>query len=82
MPLAIDVLAAHSDPNPVGNFSPASVTIPQNGYPSHGTLSIDSKMGVITYKADNGCTGSDQFTYEVADDFDLTAKAIVKIRVV
>jgi CubicO group peptidase (beta-lactamase class C family) len=81
VPLAIDVLAADSDPNAVGNLNPSWVTIPHNDYPDHGTLSIDPTNGCITYTADKGYTGNDQFTYEVADDFDLTAEATVKIQV-
>ncbi len=81
VPLEIHVLELDSDPNPVGNLNPASVTIPHNDYPDHGTLSIDSTTGSVTYTADKGYTGSDQFTYEVSDDFDLTAEATVKIQV-
>jgi CubicO group peptidase (beta-lactamase class C family) len=80
-PLTMRVLAEDSDPNPDGNLNPASVTIPHNDYPNHGTISIDPNAGVITYDADKGYAGTDQFTYEVSDDFDLNAEATVKIEV-
>jgi CubicO group peptidase (beta-lactamase class C family) len=82
VPDPIKVLAVDSDPNPVGNLNPASVMIPHNDYPNHGTLSINSATGVITYDADNGYTGADQFTYTVSDDFDRTAKATITINVI
>lgn len=54
----IDVLA-----NDTGNIDPSSLQITQ--FPSHGSLFVNPATGVITYTADGGYSGPDQFKYVV-----------------
>jgi CubicO group peptidase (beta-lactamase class C family) len=83
VPLAIDVLADDSDPNPDGSLNPGSVTIVKGFGPDHGTVALDSKTGVVTYVPSPGYAGTDSFSYIVSDDFGLASNpATVTIQVV
>jgi ELWxxDGT repeat protein len=61
--LTLNVLANDSDPD--GTLNPVSVVIVSA--PAHGTTSV-SATGVVTYAAATGYSGSDTFTYTVADN--------------
>ncbi len=60
----IDVLANDTDTN--GTLHPASVTIVDG--PTHGTLTVNTTTGAITYTPTTGYTGADSFTYTVMDN--------------
>jgi CubicO group peptidase (beta-lactamase class C family) len=78
-PVVINVLANDTDPNPDGVFNPASVLV---AGPSHGSTSLNSTTGAVTYTPDPGFLGTDQFTYTVSDNFGLTSNvATVTIQV-
>jgi hypothetical protein len=63
-PVAIDVLA--NDSAPAGlTLNPATVTVGQA--PAHGTTSVNPSTGVVTYTPQQGFSGTDTFTYTVAD---------------
>lgn len=36
--------------------------------PSHGSVSVDNKTGIVTYTPDPGYVGEDKFYYEICDD--------------
>jgi large repetitive protein len=71
IPAAIDVLTNDSDPNSGGMIEPSSVTVVTG--PSDGSASVNTTTGQVTYTPKTGFTGTDQFTYTVADNFDLTS---------
>jgi hypothetical protein len=78
-PVLINVLANDTDPNPDGAFDPTSVLVAD---PSHGSTSLNSTTGAVTYTPDPGFSGTDQFTYKVSDNFGLTSNvATVTIQV-
>lgn len=55
-----------------------SVTDP----PEHGsTQNVDAESGELTYVPDDGYTGDDQFTFEVADPYGNTDRATVSLSV-
>jgi hypothetical protein len=60
----IDVLANDSDID--GTLNPVTVTAIAN--PSHGSLSIETSMGTITYTPSANFNGSDSFTYVIQDN--------------
>ncbi len=62
-PALINVLANDSDD---GALAPSSLTI--GAGPTHGTVSVNSSTGTITYTPAFGFFGSDSFTYTVKDD--------------
>lgn len=75
----INVLANDIDPD--GSIDPATVTITDD--PSHGTISIDSMTGVVTYTTDEACICGDTFTYTVNDnEGDVSNEAVVTINAV
>jgi len=76
-PVAISVLNNDSDPD--GILVPSTVTVTVN--PNHGTTTINSITGVITYTPNNNFTGIDTFTYQVCDDGGLCDTAIVTVNV-
>ncbi len=59
----IAVLANDSDPD--GTINPASLAI--GTAPAHGAVSINAVTGVVLYTPNTGFTGTDSFTYTVAD---------------
>ena len=60
----IDVLANDTDAD--GSLNPATVAIV--GGPAHGSVTIDTATGKITYTPTTGYVGADSFTYTVNDD--------------
>ena len=74
----INVLANDSDAD--GDLDAGSVTI--TSLPTHGSISIDSATGAVTYLHDGGDTTPDSFTYQVADQSGLASNvATVSITV-
>jgi glucose/arabinose dehydrogenase len=69
--VVIDLLANDSDSD--GVLDPSSVQVASP--PAHGTLSIDSVTGAITYEHDGSPTTSDLFTYRVQDELGATSNA-------
>ncbi|QDT63860.1 Ig-like domain-containing protein [Calycomorphotria hydatis] len=61
--VAINILA--NDHDPEGNISPATVSI-QSG-PVHSTFNVNNTSGVVHYTPHSGFSGTDSFTYVVAD---------------
>ena len=57
------LLANDSDPD--GTINPASLAI--GTAPAHGAVSINAVTGVVLYTPNTGFTGTDLFTYTVAD---------------
>ncbi len=72
-PIAIDVLANDTDPNPGGMLVPLTVTVATS--PKDGSTSLNTTTGAITYTPSTGFTGTDRFTYTVADNFGQTSNA-------
>jgi hypothetical protein len=62
-PVTIPVLAA--DASTAAPLDPTSVTVPTG--PTHGTVTVDPSTGKITYTSAAGFSGTDTFTYTVAD---------------
>ncbi len=62
--VTIDVLANDADPD--GSLVNATLTTKQA--PSHGSATINSTTGIITYAPDAGFAGADAFTYAVKDN--------------
>ncbi|RME24006.1 MAG: cadherin repeat domain-containing protein, partial [Candidatus Zixiibacteriota bacterium] len=62
--LVIDVLLNDDDVD--GTLNPATVTAPTNS--AHGTLSVNTQDGTITYTPFQDFFGQDTFTYTVRDD--------------
>ena len=60
----IDVLANDTDSD--GTLDPATVTIVDG--PAHGTVTINTATGKITYTPTTDYVGADSFTYTVKDD--------------
>jgi hypothetical protein len=58
-----DVLANDSDPD--GELDPSTLQV-QSG-PSGGSVDVDGKSGEVTYTPADGFTGTDSYTYTVAD---------------
>ncbi|MGD9635429.1 MAG: Calx-beta domain-containing protein, partial [Pirellulales bacterium] len=78
-PVAIAILANDSDPD--GTIDSTTVTVVQS--PLHGTTSMDPETGVTTYTPNANYTGTDSFTYTVADDLGaVSSEATVEITVV
>lgn len=59
----IDVLA--NDSSHHGALDPASVTVTED--PVHGTTTVDTSDGSVTYTPNVGFSGTDTFRYEVCD---------------
>jgi hypothetical protein len=64
-PVVISVLANDTDPDGPGKLVPSSVAIV--AAPAHGTATVDSSTGAVTYTPAAGFTGTDMFQYTVAD---------------
>jgi hypothetical protein len=62
--VTIDVLGNDTDID--GNLVPETVSVVSG--PSHGSCSIDSVTGEVTYTPDSDWNGADTFTYGVCDD--------------
>jgi hypothetical protein len=60
-----------------GPFDPASVTVKQG--PAHGTTSVNSATGEVTYTPAPNFRGTDAFTYTVRDNFGaITTTSVVQ----
>jgi hypothetical protein len=75
-PVTTDVLANDSDPD--GSLDPSTVEV-ESG-PSNGTTTVNND-GTITYGPNDGFTGTDSYTYSVADDAGAADTAEVTIQV-
>jgi VCBS repeat-containing protein len=64
MPVTVDVLANDEDID--GNLVPSTVRVASG--PSHGSATVDSSDGRITYSPELNWNGHDAFTYRVCDD--------------
>ncbi len=69
--VAISVLGNDSDVD--SSLNPASVTVASQ--PAHGTTSVNTGTGVITYTPAANYNGSDSFTYTVGDTHGGTSSA-------
>ncbi|MDP6839596.1 MAG: tandem-95 repeat protein, partial [Planctomycetota bacterium] len=78
-PLAVDVLANDYDVD--GSLIPASVQL--HAHPTIGTASVDPLTGQITYTPKPEWSGSDSFSYSVADDDgERSAEALATLTVI
>jgi hypothetical protein len=66
LPVSIDVLANDTDPDGNGHLVRSSVQVVSG--PQHGSVSVDSGTGRITYTPTTGFGGTDTFRYTVSDD--------------
>ncbi|MCB2077643.1 MAG: cadherin-like domain-containing protein [Novosphingobium sp.] len=73
--ISIDVLANDIDPNDGDDLSVSALA-----GPLHGTIAVNPDNS-ITYTPDQGFTGSDSFTYVVADQFNATSIGVVAVSV-
>jgi hypothetical protein len=63
--VTINVVANDTDPDGADKLVPGSVQVITG--PSHGSLSVDSTTGLVTYTAQSGFVGTDAFTYTISD---------------
>lgn len=63
---SVDAVVLANDMDIDGTLDPASVTVASG--PLHGTASVDTTSGVITYVHDGSATAADALTYTVRDD--------------
>lgn len=63
--------------------NPSSATLSIVSGPAHGTASVNTSTGIITYTSNSGYTGSDSLTYQLcsADDTDVCSQAVLGISV-
>jgi|GEM_PF-1556285 len=73
-PVAIDVLANDSDPD--GD----TITLQAITLPANGTVSVNPD-GTVSYTANSGFSGQDQFTYTICDPYGLCDSANVIVDV-
>jgi len=80
-PVTLNSLANDKAGNPGGTLNPASVTVITA--PLHGTTSVNTTTGAITYAPASGFTGMDTLTYRVCDNgtpsLCATAKQIIRV---
>ncbi|MEL0625051.1 tandem-95 repeat protein [Marinomonas arenicola] len=69
--ITIDVLANDTDVD--GTIDPTSVVITTQ--PEHGTVSVNSETGKVTYTPNEHYNGNDSFEYTVEDDTGLVSNA-------
>ena len=69
-PVTTDVLANDTDPD--GSLDPSTVQV--EAAPSNGTTTVNTG-GTITYAPDGGFSGTDSYTYTVADNDGATSNA-------
>ncbi|HEX3900825.1 MAG TPA: Ig-like domain-containing protein [Mycobacteriales bacterium] len=65
-----DVLANDTTGSALTPLDPGSVAVPAEGAaggPSHGTTSVNTTTGAVTYTPDAGFAGTDSYTYQVCD---------------
>ncbi len=75
--VTINVLANDTDID--GNLLASSVTV--TGAPAHGTTSVNTTTGAVTYTPSVGYVGADTFTYRVCDASGACATATVSITI-
>jgi gliding motility-associated-like protein len=63
-PITITVIGNDSDPD--GNIDPSTLVVV--GGPFHGTVTVDTVTGSITYTPNPNFTGLDSFSYQVCDN--------------
>lgn len=78
-PVTIDVLVNDITAPDTGGLNPASVTISRA--PSHGSTSVLTTTGTITYTPRLNYSGNDSFEYRVSNHIGATASGIVNINV-
>jgi hypothetical protein len=66
-PVTINVLDNDTDPDGPNKLNVSLVAIVPGSGPSHGSVTIDSTTGAITYTPVNGFSGTDFFQYTVTD---------------
>ncbi len=76
-PVTIDVLANDTDPD--GTLDPTSVAV--TALPVHGTVSVYSATGAVTYAPDTSYSGADSFGYRVCDNHGACATATVRVTI-
>lgn len=81
--VAINSLANDASGNVGGSLNPASVTV--TAAPLHGTTSVNTTTGAITYTPASGYIGMDTLTYTVCDNAQptpqcATAKQIIYVK--
>ena len=82
-PVTLNSLANDRAGNPGGSLNPASVTV--TIAPLHGTTTVNTANGAITYTPATGYVGTDTLTYRVCDNSTptalcATAKQIITIK--
>ncbi|MCA9388221.1 tandem-95 repeat protein [Candidatus Berkelbacteria bacterium] len=73
--VVIDVLANDVDSD--GTLDPACLVILED--PAHGAVVVDNQTGLISYTPSEGFSGTDNFRYEICDNDNLTANALVTV---
>jgi len=68
-----------NDYDPQGNLNLGSVTVVSAA--AHGTTSVNTTTGVITYTPAHDFSGTDQFSYQVCDLTNLCSQALVNVTV-
>ncbi len=63
---AVDIDVSANDTDSDGTIDPTSVVITQQ--PQHGTLTVNTTTGVLSYTPNAGYTGTDVFQYTITDD--------------
>jgi len=71
--VAVEIEVLNNDTDDNNQLNPATVTVASA--PTHGTTSVDSGTGKITYTPDTGYLGADAFMYTVADTGGLVSAA-------
>ena len=82
-PVTLNSLANDRAGNPGGSLNPASVTV--TIAPLHGTTTVNTATGAITYTPANNFVGTDTLTYRVCDNSTptalcATAKQIITVK--
>ena len=64
-PVAIDVVANDTDPDGNGRIDRGTVSI--GSFPAHGSATVNTTTGAITYTPTAGFVGTDRLTYTIQD---------------
>ena len=79
-PVTLKTLTNDRAGNPGGSLNPASVTV--TVAPMHGTATVNSSTGDITYTPVTGFTGQDTLTYRVCDNSTPTALCATALQII